>query len=75
MACHGLILGQIDVRLPVFDTHAYRQRLGLHGDTGGVKHLEGIPRPVAQSEDHVLRRETVWALRARDFQSSHTAGL
>ena len=31
----------------------------LKHSSGGVEHLEGIPRPVAQGKDHVLRRKAV----------------
>ena len=48
-----LILGGVDVPLPLLDADAHGEGLGLHGHGPGEEHGEGIPGGVARGQDEV----------------------
>ena len=51
MARLCLVLGHVDVRLPVLDADAHGEGLGLHGHSGGMEHFKRVPGAVAKGKN------------------------
>ena len=53
------VAGSVHRRLPVLDADSHGKGLLLHGGTGVVQHLKGVPRTVPQRQHHLSGGEGV----------------